>query len=49
VPGTSNFALNKGANAAINTVSCASAGHCGAGGYYTDVSIARQALVVSQG
>ena len=29
-------ALNKGGDAAVISVSCASAGNCGAGGYYTD-------------
>jgi hypothetical protein len=33
VPGTA--ALNKGADASVLSVSCASAGNCGAGGYYS--------------
>ena len=46
VPGTA--ALNAGRNAATNTVSCAPAGTCSAGGYYTDRSHHQQAFVVSQ-
>ena len=46
VPGTA--ALNKGNAAVINSVSCASAGSCGAGGSYTDGSGHRQAFVVSR-
>ena len=46
VPGTAT--LNQGGNAAINWVSCAAAGTCSAGGYYTDSSGARQALVVDE-
>ena len=46
VPGT--VALNKGANARINSVSCASAGNCSAGGAYTDRSHHLQAFVVSE-
>jgi hypothetical protein len=46
VPGTS--ALNKGGRANIYAVSCASAGNCSAGGYYTDRSGHAQAFVVSQ-
>jgi hypothetical protein len=34
VPGTA--ALNKSGNAQVNSVSCASAGNCGAGGFYSD-------------
>jgi hypothetical protein len=34
--------------AAINSVSCASAGNCGAGGYYTDGSAGQQAFVVDE-
>ena len=45
VPGTA--ALNHG-NASITSVSCASAGNCSAGGYYTDSSSRQQAFVVSQ-
>jgi hypothetical protein len=46
VPGTA--ALNQGGKAVINSVSCASAGNCGAGGFYTDGSGAGQAFVASQ-
>jgi len=46
VPGTA--ALNKGGNASINSVSCASAGNCSAGGQYKDSSGHLQAFVVSQ-
>jgi hypothetical protein len=46
VPGTG--ALDKGANARINSVSCASPGNCSAGGYYTDRSRHPQAFVVSE-
>jgi len=45
-PGTA--ALNQGGNAAINTVSCASAGNCSAGGSYTDSSGHQQAFVVRE-
>jgi hypothetical protein len=46
VPGTA--ALNKGGLAALTSVSCASAGNCSAGGYYTDGSANQQALVVGE-
>jgi hypothetical protein len=46
VPGTA--ALNQGGNAEVNSVSCASAGNCSAGGYYKDGSWHYQAFVVSQ-
>ena len=50
VPGTA--ALNKGGgytgDARVTSVSCASAGNCAAGGYYTDGYGDRQAFVVSQ-
>jgi hypothetical protein len=46
VPGTA--ALNQGGNASLTSVSCASTGNCGAGGYYTDSSGHQQAFVVSQ-
>jgi D-alanine-D-alanine ligase-like ATP-grasp enzyme len=46
VPGTA--ALNAGGNAQITSVSCASAGNCSAGGYYTDSSGANQAFVVGE-
>ena len=41
-------ALNQGRTAEIFSVSCASAGNCSAGGYYTDSSSHIQAFVVSQ-
>src|SRR5215469_7810253 len=46
VPGSG--ALNKGGFAFAGSVSCALAGHCAAGGIYTDGSGHRQAFVVSQ-
>src|SRR5260370_17691732 len=46
VPGTA--ALNQGGNAIINSVSCAAAGNCSAGGAYVDSSVREQAFVVSQ-
>jgi hypothetical protein len=46
VPGTA--ALNQGGGAGIDSVSCASAGNCSAGGYYTDGSGRRQVFVVSE-
>ncbi len=46
VPGTA--ALNKAGGAQVNSVSCAPAGNCSAGGYYTDGSDHGQAFVVSQ-
>jgi hypothetical protein len=46
VPGTA--VLNDGDRAAINSVSCASAGNCSAGGSYHDFSGNIQAFVVSQ-
>ena len=46
VPGTG--ALNRGAQAEISSVSCASAGNCSAGGSYFNNSIGTQAFVVSQ-
>jgi hypothetical protein len=46
VPGTAT--LNKGGNAQVRSVSCASAGNCGAGGFYTDSSGHTQAFAVSQ-
>jgi len=41
-------ALNAGGSAAIESVSCASAGHCSAGGYLTDSSGRLQAFVVGE-
>jgi hypothetical protein len=46
VPGTA--ALNLGGNATLGSVSCASAGNCGAGGFYTDSSGHTQAFVVGE-
>ena len=46
VPGTST--LNIGGNASIQSVSCASAGNCAAGGYYDSGSGHFQALVVNE-
>ena len=46
VPGTA--VLNKGGNAQVLSVSCASAGNCGAGGLYTGSSGHQQAFVVSK-
>lgn len=46
VPGSAG--LNKGGNAQVSSVSCASAGNCAAGGYYTDGSGHMQAMVVSE-
>jgi hypothetical protein len=46
VPGTGT--LNKGGNAGVVSVSCASAGNCAAGGSYTDRFGHTQAFVASQ-
>src|SRR5258705_332719 len=46
VPGTGG--LNKGGNAAVNSVSCASAGNCAAAGGYTDGSGHRPAFGASE-
>jgi hypothetical protein len=46
VPGTG--ALNQGGNAAVNSVSCASAGNCSAGGAYRDGSGHFQAFVAGE-
>jgi hypothetical protein len=46
VPGIA--ALNQGGQAKIISASCVSAGHCSAGGTYTDSSNVIQAFVVSQ-
>ena len=46
VPGSA--ALNKGGSANTHSVSCASAGNCSAGGYYTDSSGAVQAMVAGE-
>ena len=44
VPGTAG--LNGGGQAGVNSVSCAAAGKCAAGGYYTDRHGNAQAFVV---
>jgi hypothetical protein len=41
-------ALNAGGDAQVNSISCASAGNCSAGGYYTDADGNTQAFVVSE-
>ena len=46
LPGTAT--LNKGGNAQVQSVSCASAGNCSAGGGYTDSSGHLQAFVVRE-
>jgi hypothetical protein len=46
VPGTGR--LNKGGNAQIASISCASAGDCSAGGWYTGGSGHQQAFVASE-
>src|SRR6266699_3172026 len=46
VPGTAS--LNKGGSAQVNSVSCASAGNCSAGGFYKNGSQQQQAFVVSK-
>jgi hypothetical protein len=46
VPGSG--ALNKGGDARVSSVSCASAGSCAAGGFYTDASGKLQAFLVSE-
>ncbi len=46
VPGSGT--LNKGGNADVTSVSCASAGNCSAGGTYADGSGHQQAFVVSE-
>lgn len=46
VPGLA--ALNAGGHAEASSISCAKAGFCGAGGYYTDGSGRQQAFVVSE-
>ena len=46
VPGTA--ALNKGRQAELQSVSCAPAGNCSAGGFYTDAGGRAQAFVVHQ-
>jgi hypothetical protein len=46
VPGTA--ALDKGAGAGVDSVSCASAGNCAAGGAYTDSAGHGNAFVVSE-
>jgi hypothetical protein len=46
VPGTAS--LNTGGTATLSSVSCASAGTCAAGGYYTDSSGYQQAFVADE-
>jgi len=46
VPGSA--AINAGGLAVVGSVSCSSAGNCGAGGFYTDRSGLEQAFVVSE-
>jgi len=46
VPGLGS--LNRGGYAEVHSVSCASAGNCAAGGFYTDGHGHQQAFVVSQ-
>ena len=46
VPGTAT--RNRGGAAFVTSVSCASAGNCSAGGYYTDSSGHEQVFVVSK-
>jgi hypothetical protein len=46
VPGTAIF--NQSGNAAVNSLSCGSAGNCSAGGYYTDASGHQQAFVAGE-
>jgi hypothetical protein len=46
VPGTAS--LNKGGSAQVNSVSCASAGNCSAGGFYKNGPLLQQAFVVSK-
>ncbi len=46
VPGTAT--LNAGGQAEVESVSCASAGNCAAGGYYQQASGHRQGFVVSE-
>ena len=46
VPGTA--ALNSGGNAVVNSVSCATAGNCTAGGTYIDGSGSSQAFVANE-
>jgi hypothetical protein len=41
-------ALNTGGGASVQSVSCASAGNCTAGGFYGDSTGALQAFVVSK-
>jgi hypothetical protein len=41
-------ALNKGGGAQITSVSCASPGNCGAGGFYTGIGAVEHAFVISE-
>jgi hypothetical protein len=47
-PGPGLAALNAGGDAQVTSISCASAGNCSAGGYYTDSGGNTQAFVVSE-
>ena len=46
VPGTA--ARNKGGNAVVESLSCASASHCSAGGYYLRTHSNQQTFVVNK-
>jgi hypothetical protein len=46
VPGTA--ALNKGGNAVVAALSCASASHCSAGGYYSQAPSKQETFVVNK-
>jgi hypothetical protein len=46
VPGVAK--LNRGGSAAVNSLSCATAGNCSAGGFYSPVSGQQQAFVVTE-
>ncbi|HEX9030710.1 MAG TPA: hypothetical protein VF834_02615, partial [Streptosporangiaceae bacterium] len=46
LPGTG--ALNTGGDAYVNSLACASAGNCSAGGFYTDSSAHQQVFVASE-
>jgi hypothetical protein len=47
VPGTAALNTGGGYGAAVTSVSCASAGNCAAGGYYTDSSGLREQVLVA--
>ena len=46
VPGTA--ALNQGGNAGVFALSCASASHCSAGGYYFQARSTQEVFVVNK-